>query len=40
MVADVVGHEKVRIIYGHYSGGAMLELKREALAKLAYPTPA
>ena len=37
VVADIVGHEKPRITYGLYSGGATLEVKRAALAKLAYP---
>ena len=37
VVADIVGHEKPRITYGLYSGGATLEVKREALAKLVYP---
>jgi hypothetical protein len=37
--ADIVGHEKPRITYGLYSGGASLEVKRDALAKLKYPKP-
>ena len=37
VVADIVGHEKPRITYGLYSGGATLEVKAAALAKLAYP---
>jgi integrase len=37
VVADIVGHEKPRITYGLYSGGATLEVKRLALAKLTYP---
>jgi integrase len=37
VVADIVGHAKPRITYGLYSGGATLEVKRAALAKLAYP---
>ena len=37
VVADIVGHEKPRITYGLYSGGATLEVKREALVKLVYP---
>jgi len=36
VVADIVGHEKPRITYGLYSGGATLAVKRGALAKLAY----
>jgi integrase len=35
--ADIVGHDKPRITYGLYSGGANLETKRKALEKLAYP---
>ena len=34
--ADIVGHEKPRITYGLYSGGASLDVKRAALAKLRY----
>lgn len=37
VVADIVGHEKPRITYGLYSGGATLGVKRAALAKLVYP---
>lgn len=37
VVADIVGHEKPRITYGLYSGGATLEVKRAALALLTYP---
>lgn len=37
VAADIVGHEKPRITYGLYSGGATLEVKRAALAKLRYP---
>ncbi|WP_296341265.1 tyrosine-type recombinase/integrase [Reyranella sp.] len=37
VAADIVGHEKPRITYGLYSGGASLEVKRKALAKLRYP---
>lgn len=40
VVADIVGHEKPRITYGLYSGGATLEVKRAALAKLTYPSQA
>jgi len=36
--ADILGHEKPNITYGLYSGGASLEVKREALAKLRYPS--
>jgi integrase len=37
IAADIVGHDKPRITYGLYSGGANLETKRKALEKLAYP---
>ncbi|MBN9087036.1 MAG: tyrosine-type recombinase/integrase [Reyranella sp.] len=37
LAADIVGHEKPRITYGLYSGGATLAVKRAALAKLRYP---
>lgn len=37
VVANIVGHEKPRITYGLYSGGATLAVKHAALAKLAYP---
>ena len=36
IVADIVGHEKTTMTYGLYSGGLSLEVKRKALAKLAY----
>lgn len=36
VVADIVGHEKPTMTYGLYSGGASLDVKRKALAKLAY----
>jgi len=35
--ADILGHEKPTMTYGLYSGGASLETKRKALAKLSYP---
>lgn len=35
LAADIVGHEKPRITYGLYSGGASLPTK--ALAKVKYP---
>jgi integrase len=38
IAADIVGHDKPRITYGLYSGGANLETKRKALEKLAYPS--
>jgi integrase len=37
VAADILGHEKHTMTYGLYSGGATLAVKREALAKLAYP---
>jgi integrase len=37
IAADILGHEKPRITYGLYSGGATLAVKRAALAKLRYP---
>lgn len=37
ITADILGHEKPNITYGLYSGGASLEVKRVALAKLRYP---
>jgi integrase len=37
VVADMVGHNKPRITYGLYSGGATLSVKRAALALLSYP---
>ncbi len=36
VVADIVGHEKTTMTYGLYSGGLLLAVKREALARLAY----
>lgn len=37
LAADIVGHEKPRITYGLYSGGATLAVKKEALERVAYP---
>lgn len=37
LAADIVGHKKPRITYGLYSGGATVELMREALEKVSYP---
>lgn len=37
LAADIVGHEKPRITYGLYSGGATLAVKKEAIELLAYP---
>lgn len=36
IAADIVGHDKPRITYGLYSGGATVEVMREALEKLSY----
>jgi len=36
LAADIVGHEKPRITYGLYSGGASLEVMREAIKKINY----
>jgi integrase len=36
IAADIVGHEKPRITYGLYSGGASLDTKRKALQKISY----
>ncbi len=37
LAADIVGHEKPRITYGLYSGGASLETKAKALELVKYP---
>lgn len=37
LAADIVGHEKPRITYGLYSGGASMAVKREAVERLQYP---
>jgi integrase len=39
LAADIVGHEKPRITYGLYSGGATLAAKKEAIEKVRYPFP-
>jgi integrase len=36
MAADIVGHEKPRITYGLYSGGASLAAKRKAILTISY----
>jgi integrase len=36
LAADIVGHEKPRITYGLYSGGASLEVMRDAIKKISY----
>jgi integrase len=35
--ADIVGHEKPTMTYGHYSGGVNLAVKAAALSHLSYP---
>jgi integrase len=37
VAADILGHEKPRITFGLYSGGADLPVMREAIEKLSYP---
>lgn len=37
LAADIVGHDKPRITYGLYSGGATLAVKKEALERVRYP---
>jgi integrase len=37
VAADILGHEKPRITYGLYSGGASMDTKRKAIEKLKYP---
>lgn len=39
LAADIVGHEKPRITYGLYSGGASLAVKRQAIELVSYPFP-
>lgn len=39
LAADIVGHEKPRITYGLYSGGASLPVKKEAIELVKYPFP-
>jgi integrase len=36
LAADLVGHEKPRITYGLYSGGASLTVMKEAIRKISY----
>jgi integrase len=38
LAADIVGHEKPRITYGLYSGGASLETKAKALELVSFPS--
>jgi len=39
LAADIVGHEKPRITFGLYSGGATLAVMKEALERVSYPFP-
>lgn len=36
LAADIVGHEKPRITYGLYSGGASIDVKKKAIQKISY----
>ena len=36
LAADIVGHEKPRITFGLYSGGASLDVMKEAIKKVSY----
>ena len=36
IAADIVGHEKPRITYGLYSGGASLAIMKTAIEKVKY----
>ena len=36
LVADIMGHEKPRIIYGLYSGGSPLKKKLKAINSIKY----
>jgi integrase len=38
VTADIVGHEKKTMTYGLYSGGNSLEIKKDAIEKVRYPT--
>lgn len=37
VAADIAGHEKKTMTYGHYSGGSSFKAKSEAIEKLSYP---
>ncbi len=37
VAADIAGHDKPTMTYGLYSGGASLEVKRDALERSGYP---
>ena len=36
IAADIVGHEKPRITYGLYSGGASIEIMKDAIERVGY----
>lgn len=36
IAADIIGHDKPTMTYGLYSGGATLEVKRQAIEKISY----
>ena len=36
LAADIVGHEKPRITFGLFSGGASLDVMKEAIKKVSY----
>ena len=38
LTADIVGHKKPRITYGLYSGGHSIDVMRDALERLSYPS--
>jgi integrase len=37
--ADILGHQKPNMTYGHYSGGTILDVKRKAIQNLHYDFP-
>ncbi|MDW4500064.1 tyrosine-type recombinase/integrase [Sulfitobacter sp. D35] len=39
VAADILGHDKDTMTYGLYSGGIVLEVKKEAIEKTDYPAP-
>jgi integrase len=40
VAADILGHEKKTLTYGLYSTGSSMQVKREAIERIVYPTPA
>jgi integrase len=38
VAADILGHEKKTMTYGLYSTGASMQVKREAIERIVYPT--